>query len=134
MMKYSDVRGKIESLLETNLSGTIKVAYENTYVDPPDGEHLEVSDSDVTSEPASIGSPNRILRGILTIQIFTKSGSGTKKAREVAQGVCTLFSTTADTDGILFTGNAELVSVGNKEGSSLFQHNLLIPYMYEYSE
>jgi len=133
-MQYSGIRSKIESLLENNLSDTIKVAYENTYVDPPDGEHLEVSDSDVTSEPVCIGSPNRIIRGILTIQIFTRSGSGTEPARQIAQMICKVFSTSAEIEGISFTGNAELVSVGNKEGSTLYQHNLLIPYLYEYSE
>ena len=108
----------------------LTIQYENIDLDDLNVEHISVTDRDMDSRQACIGSDSRMVNALLVIEIYTKQGTGTEKARKVTNELCSMFSN-SNTD-IVFTGGPEFMPIGPKEGTTLYQHNLTVPYMYEY--
>jgi hypothetical protein len=131
MIDYSDIRRLIESRIASGFT-LLPYQRENTFISPPDSEHIEVTNTDMQSEQAAMGSTSRKITGTLVIEIFTRSGTGTDLARKAATSLCTVLSGEDSIPSVTFTGGAELIPVGHKEGSTLYQHNLTIPYIYQY--
>lgn len=130
MIDYTTVR----SLIETRLSGVSSippVIFENTETDVPDHEHISLVDEDVNSIPAAIGSLARMVHGRIIISIFTKQGTGTNTARQIASLICKSLREWGN-DTISVMGEEEFFSVGKVENSNMYQHNLIVPYTYQY--
>ena len=125
---------EIRRLIENKISGsslTLPVEFENTLISPDDVAHIGVVLTDVHSQPACMGN-SRMVNGMVVIEIYTKLGTGTKLARETASFLCDLLKGEDSVEGVIFEGGGELISMGASEGSSLYQHNLMIPYIFQY--
>jgi len=130
-MNYTNVIGSIETILEDGFN-TVPIKFENVDLIDIRGEHVSLSDQDVESRLACMNTNSRIVKGIVSVNIMTKSGTGTDKAKKIAMEICNILSH-EPVDGILFTGQAELVSVGDDDLDGLYKHVLYIPYLYENS-
>ena len=131
MIDYTHIRREIEVLINNTVT-TVPVVFENTKSAPVNTEHLEVFDDTSLTTPMDMsGSVSRV-HGLITVAIFTKSGIGTERAREIASALDVVFSPNAVV-GMEF-GTSELYSVGRTEGGYLYQHNLVISYSYFYGQ
>lgn len=127
MIDYTDFREKIENYLKDNFS-TVNIVFENTI--PVAGEKIILSETDSSSELVEMGSNNRVVYGNLIIDIDTKYGIGTDKARSIASEISELLYSGCIT-GVTFK-EPEFSSVGRLEGADLYRHNLVVPYTYVY--
>lgn len=130
MIDYTGIRALIEGKVAT-LSLGVDVEYENTFIDPPDSEHIKVINTDIQSNLVCLNG-NRLVQGMIIFEIHTKYGAGTVKARGIASTLCAAFVGDSAISGLTFTGEGEFISIGPAENGVMYQHNLMIPYMFEY--
>jgi len=127
MIDYTSFRAAIEAYIKTNFT-IVAVVYENTK--PPEGERIMISEADVSSEPFEMGSNTRLVHGSLIIDIDTKYGAGTNKAKQIASRLAAILIPECIV-GVSFE-EPEFSSVGKLEGADLYRHNFVIPYWYLY--
>lgn len=125
MIDYTTTRQIIESELSDNFT-TCDIQYENVplMVDNPES-YIAVFDRQSFSESVSMDEDDAHMRGEIIIQIFTKLGTGTSGARDIAQDLTDLLSS-KDLDGII-TDTPMFISAQPNE--RYYQHNLIIPYV-----
>jgi hypothetical protein len=131
MIDYTNIRRLVEERI-ASISLIPPVVFENTDI-LQDAEHVEVTDEDIESSPVCLGSSARFVTGKLIISIYTKQGVGTDRAREIASTICNNLASW-DNPTIFLKREEEFFSVGKVEDSSMYQHNLIIPYNYQYGE
>ncbi|MFA5347455.1 MAG: hypothetical protein WC294_04920 [Methanoregula sp.] len=127
MIDYTSFRAAIEKYIHDNFT-IVSVVYENTA--PPEGERIMISEVDSSSEPFEMGSDVRLVNGNIIIDIDTKYGIGTNKAKQIASRLAAIL-VTDNVLGVSF-GEPEFSSVGKLEGADLYRHNFVIPYQYLY--
>lgn len=130
MIDYTTVRATIEQYLGDNFS-TVAVVFENTSLENKDEEHISISEDDVETALLGMTDDQRLVNAVISIEIFTKRGIGTEKAREIASELITLIE--ANDSGIAF-GVPIFSSVGAVDGAELYQHVLSYPYSYVYGQ
>lgn len=127
MIDYTSFRAAIETYIHGNFT-IVPVVYENT--PPPEGERIMISEADTSSESFEIGSSARIVHGNLIMDIDTKYGIGTNKAKQIASKLSEILVTDC-IPGVSF-GEPEFSSIGRLEGADLYRHIFVIPYNYLY--
>lgn len=124
MIDYTTIREKIETEISDNFTECV-VKYENVELeDSTVKEYISVFERQSFGEAVSMDETDFHYGGIIIINIFTELGSGTARARTIAQSLSDLLSS-QDIDG-LQTQEPELRP--GEPNESWYQHNLLIPY------
>jgi hypothetical protein len=130
MLDYTTVRATVEKYIGDNFT-TVKVLFENTYLESVDEEHIAINEDDTESTSLEMNSSVRQVDSSLFIDIYTKRGIGTEKAREIASELVTLLE--AMDSGINFR-EPIFSSDGAVDGAKLYKHVLIYPYTYIYGQ
>lgn len=133
MIDYSEIRRIVETKINSDFTD-LPVEFENTFIDPPDSEHVKVTTTETRSVGLDITGPGRLVEGDVIIQIYVSIGSGTDKARQAASSLHDMLYGENSETSVYFKGEAELISIGRYNESPLYQYNLIIPYMYVYGQ
>ena len=92
-MSIETERLTIEKHLRANWSQT-KIAFENVKFDKPsDSKWISLTINNGSSSQITMGSSTPLNRhlGLISIQVFTPAGIGTKQAKEMARDVADIF-------------------------------------------
>ena len=124
-MSFSAIRVAIESHIASNWTQT-PVQYENVDLDTKDmSEYISINVLSGESVQSSIGESGQYLTsGSLVIMIFTGIGSGSARAKTLADTLAGLFR------GAKIGGVSFKVPSGNQVAStgSYYQFNLTVPF------
>jgi len=123
-MDYVDVRKEIEMYLDTNFTST-PIQFENTIIAASSDsieEFIALTISDASTETPAMGSTSSMVTGLLTVQVFTKLGTGTQRARTLYDELKTLLLGVT-INGLSFKAPIH-TSVGQVEESQHYQTNL----------
>lgn len=128
LLDFTTTRSSIEDYIDDNFSECL-VKFENVplRVDNP-SEYVAVFDKIDTTEGETLQSSSAIVRGSLIIQIFTKRGTGTKRARAIAQAINDLLN--GKTIGGIDFMHGNLFGVPEDPKNVYYQHNLVFRYSY----
>jgi|LGVD01.1.fsa_nt_gb hypothetical protein len=125
ILDFTVLREIVESYLHDNFT-LCQVKYENVPLDTSKlDEWIAVFDKPTFSESTGLGMQSALTGGVLVFQIFTPRGTGTQRAREIANELVSLFGEESISGVALLT--PELHSVPNNE--SWHQKNLQVPYL-----
>lgn len=130
MIDYTELRGLVEGYIGKEFR-TLPVIYENTFTGPEE-EHVEISLDDVSGSTEAIGSSKYFVTGLLIVEIYTKKGNGTQKAREVASELSALIYPDC-IPGVYFEEKI-FNSVGPIAETNLYKHILTVSYSYLYGD
>ncbi len=122
MIDYMEIREIIEVFLADNFTES-GVQYENRAA-PETDDYVAVFDRQSFSESAGMGEDAIHSGGLLIFQIFTQLGIGTKRGREIADSLSTLFNSN-DIGGLSFDVPNLQPAEPNEH---YYQMNLVIPY------
>lgn len=124
MLDYPEFRKRIETVLSTL---PVPVSFENVLFARTPVEYIEVTFQESSAKLLECGTGINMIDGILIISIFTKIGTGTNRAREIAALVVTLLDTPI-TD--ISLSEPVLASVGILKDAAHYQHNLSFVFNY----
>lgn len=131
MNDYTVVRQVIEGHIAANFT-TLPIVYENVGLTDTTAEHIKIIDEgEIVVTPVAMGSDVKMAESEVVIGIFTALGTGTLKARQIASELDALFND--DIAGISFKERA-FKTVGEREDSPFYEHNLIVPYVNFYGQ
>jgi len=127
-MSFDLIREKVFARLAANYTDT-GIAYENKEFDPVSGAAwIRATIQEADSSVAGLGSTNLYRNpGIISIQVFTKLGGGTKEGNDIAESIVSIFNG-ATFDGINCRASS-IDRVGESEG--WYQLNVTTPYYWD---
>ena len=139
-MTFQAERASIEQRLVDNLSGTY-IQFDNVLgmvdnagniVNTPEALDEWVSLTILTNDntQAELGSKFSRQEGIISVQVFVKTGTGTQRARVLAESIRTIYHIVNFSD--ITTRACSMTVVGEQAGGqdtdNFYQVNLDIPY------
>jgi hypothetical protein len=127
LLDYTLIRRAAESTLAAQYFDT-KIQFENIQLAEKVDEFIALRDQAGESQPISLDNQTGMLVGTLFVDIYTPIGSGTERARKIANSVANILSG-KDIDGISF-GPASLYTLGVLENTKWYVHSLHVPYEY----
>lgn len=131
MKDYTTVRQVVEQTIDEQYS-VLPIVFENVKLGSDNAEHITIVDEgEIVVTQLEMGSDIKKAESELVIGIFTALGTGTEKAKQVARDLDNIFN--RDINGIYFK-ERQLMTVGEREGSPFYQHNLIVPYVHFYGQ
>lgn len=132
-MDIESAYAEIVAFFDNGYADASPVSYPDIEFTPPNNETYAVFNcQEVGGTQASTGAPsnNRFRHfGIVTVQIFQPSGSGSKDAREKAKAALAVFMGKKTTNGIIFSDVAAN-TIGN-DGNGFYQINVTTAFRYD---
>ena len=130
MKDYTKARKEMEQLIEQNFTA-LPIVFENSRKKPINTPHITLTEIGIESTPMGMSEDMNRVDSILTVEIYTERGSGTQVASDAASKLAEVFE---QYEGYLSFAEPILESVGPKEDTALYQHNLSIQYAYIYGQ
>ncbi len=124
---FTTIRRVAETALSSSYTET-DIKYENVGLELSVNEFVALRDSAQPSALLAIGQEETHVGGVLLVDIFTEAGTGTQRARVIANAVDIVLG--AQEIGPVSFGASALHTVGETKDAILYHHVLQIPYQY----
>lgn len=126
-MAFDAIRAAIEDHFSTNYSTTV-VAYDNVPFTPPATSHVRLFILDGGGSQVDMGAaPSYRYTGVVEVQVFVPSDSGSGPAMQLADEVATLFR--GRTLGGVVCRTPYATRVGQRDG--WYQVNVTVPFYFD---
>lgn len=128
-MSFRDAAQAIESRLQTNWTAT-PIQFENVPLAEPGAAYVALFIRDGEGVQISLGTPAlRRWPGIIILQVFVPERTGTRKAREYADALATIFDRaqfSSGASGVISCHTPSIDTVGTRDGWC--QVNVTVPF------